>query len=189
MFQRSLYPLYLLLLLSLGLPAPAFGQNQPLQGAQPGTVGRNVGNSVGTQAQPLLQEAIAQPLRIEIRLRERRATLYRGKTKLKSYPVAIGRSGWETPVGSFKVLQKIKSPMWIHPLTGEKVPGGHPDNPLGNYWIGFWTDGKNWVGFHGTPNPESVGRAVSHGCVRMYNADVASLFSQVEVGTPVTVVK
>ena len=81
----------------------------------------------------------------------------------------------------------LKQPTWIHPFTSEVVPGGTPENPLGSRWIGFWTDGKNSIGFHGTPNPESVGKAVSHGCVRMYNEDVKDLFRQVKLGTLVTV--
>ena len=74
-------------------------------------------------------------------------------------------------------------------MTGKSIPGGTPGNPLGKYWIGFWTDGKNWIGFHGTPNPETVGTAASHGCLRMYNKDIEELFKVVSLGTLVTVVK
>lgn len=66
------------------------------------------------------------------------------------------------------------------------MPPG-PDNPLGERWIAFWTDGTNVIGFHGTPNRDSVGRAASHGCVRMYNEDVRELYDIVSTGTPVTV--
>jgi lipoprotein-anchoring transpeptidase ErfK/SrfK len=106
---------------------------------------------------------------------------------VKSYPIAVGRPGWETPKGSYKVQQKIQKPTWIHPLTGEVIKGGDPENPLGNFWIGFWTDGKDWIGFHGTPTPQSVGTAASHGCIRMYNKDVAELFSKIPLGAEVTV--
>jgi lipoprotein-anchoring transpeptidase ErfK/SrfK len=134
--------------------------------------------------------ADTQTLRLEIRLSRRQVTLYRGETPLKSYAIAVGRPGWETPVGTYEVKQMIKNPTWVHPLQkGVVIPGGDPENPLGRYWIGFWTDGKNWIGFHGTPTPRSVGRAASHGCVRMYNKDVEELFKQVTLGTVVTVVK
>ena len=134
--------------------------------------------------------ADTQALRLEIRLSRRQVTLYRGETPLKSYAIAVGRPGWETPVGKYEVKQMIKNPTWVHPLEkGVVIPGGDPENPLGRYWIGFWTDGKNWIGFHGTPTPRSVGRAASHGCVRMYNRDVEELFKQVTLGTVVTVVK
>lgn len=128
-----------------------------------------------------------QPLRLEINLNRRRVTLFQGHTLIKSYPIAVGRPGWETPVGEFKVKQMFKDPPWMHPFKGFVIPGGAADNPLGRYWIGFWTDGKNWIGMHGTPNPESVGRAVSHGCIRMYNQDIEELFARVGPGTPVIV--
>ncbi len=127
------------------------------------------------------------PQRLEINLRQRRVTLFQGNQVVKSYPIAIGRPGWETPVGNFSVKQMFKDPPWVHPFKGFVIPGGDPENPLGRHWIGFWTDGKNWVGMHGTPNPESVGRAVSHGCIRMYNRDIAELFTKVTPGTPVIV--
>ncbi|MBW4526861.1 MAG: L,D-transpeptidase [Phormidium tanganyikae FI6-MK23] len=132
-------------------------------------------------------QPITQPLRLEIRLKQRRVNVYQGDRKVKSYAIAVGKPGWETPIGNYTIKQKIRNPEWIHPLNGEKVPGGDPENPLGRYWIGFWTDGKNWIGFHGTPNPESVGTAASHGCIRMYNRDVEELFGKVSLGTEVVV--
>lgn len=131
-----------------------------------------------------------QPIRLEIKLSRRQVTLYRGTIAVKSYPIAVGRPGWETPVGDFKVAQMFRNPAWAHPLKENVViPGGDPENPLGRYWIGFWTDGKNWVGMHGTPTPRSVGRAASHGCIRMYNKDIEELFPQVILGTRITVVR
>ncbi len=131
----------------------------------------------------------SSPLRLEIHLNQRQVTLYRGNTKVKSYWIAVGRKGWETPTGTFKVMQLIRDPAWAHPLkAGVVIPGGDPENPLGRFWIGFWTNGQNWIGFHGTPTPKSVGTAASHGCIRMYNQDITELFSQVTLGTPVVVV-
>lgn len=127
-----------------------------------------------------------QEVRLVLRLRERRVYVYRKNELQTSFPVAVGKEGWETPTGNFKVMQMIREPSWEHPWTGEVVPPG-PDNPLGSRWIGFWTDGKNVIGFHGTPNPESIGRPASHGCVRMYDKDAQALFEKVEVGTPVIV--
>lgn len=121
-----------------------------------------------------------------IRLSDRRVYVYREQQLLTSYPIAVGREGWETPTGEYKVIQKIQEPSWEHPFTGEIVPPG-PDNPLGIRWIGFWTDGTNHIGFHGTPNEETVGQAVSHGCIRMLNQDVVLLFNKVTIGTPVIV--
>ncbi|MBE9142448.1 L,D-transpeptidase [Planktothrix mougeotii LEGE 06226] len=125
-------------------------------------------------------------LQLVIKLNERRVYVYRNQQLQTSYPIAVGREGWETPVGQYQVIQMITRPTWEHPLTGEIIPPG-PDNPLGQRWIGFWTDGKNYIGFHGTPNTETVGQAASHGCIRMFNQDVLALFEMVKIGTPVIV--
>lgn len=131
-----------------------------------------------------------QPLRLEIHLSRRQVKVYRGSQRVKTYSIAVGKPGWETPTGRFEVQQMFRNPTWIHPLKpGIEIPGGDPENPLGRYWIGFWTDGKNWIGFHGTPNPRSVGTAASHGCIRMYNKDIEELFQTVSLGTEVKVVK
>lgn len=133
--------------------------------------------------------AIVQELRLEISRSQRRLTVFQGQQPVKSYPVAVGKPGWETPLGKFQILQMFRNPAWKNPFTGVVIPGGDPGNPLGRHWIGFWTDGKNWVGMHGTPNPGSVGRAASHGCVRMLNKDIEDLFLKVAPGTIVTVVR
>jgi len=124
--------------------------------------------------------------RLLIDLSQRRVYLYRDDKEKQSYPIAIGKPGWETPTGSFKVMQMTRDPYWRHPLTREVVPPGK-DNPLGKRWIGFWTDGKDAIGFHGTNEENLIGQAVSHGCVRMHNKDAIALFDQVSVGTPVIV--
>ncbi len=127
------------------------------------------------------------PMHLVLELGRRRVSLYQGDTLVKSYPVAIGRAGWETPTGSFKVEQMVQDPPWMNFRTRAVIPGGDPRNPMGRHWIGFWTDGNNWIGFHGTNRPDSIGQAISHGCVRMQNLDITELFSQVEVGVPVLV--
>ncbi len=148
---------------------------------------------LGEPSQYLPQEPNApqnaiEEVRLVLKLRERRVYVYRKNKVQASFPVAVGKGGWETPTGNFKITHMIKDPVWEHPWTGELVPAG-PDNPLGSRWIGFWTDGKNVIGFHGTPNPESIGRAASHGCVRMFDKDAQALFEKVAVGTPVIVEK
>lgn len=126
-------------------------------------------------------------IHLVLKLSERRVYVYDRDQVKTSFPVAIGRAGWETPTGEYQVIQMQHDPIWEHPFTGELVPPGQ-DNPLGVRWIGFWTDGTNYIGFHGTPNTETIGRPASHGCVRMYNHDVVKLFEMVELGTPVKVV-
>jgi lipoprotein-anchoring transpeptidase ErfK/SrfK len=122
-----------------------------------------------------------------IDLSQRQVSLYRGQGQGKHYPIAIGRAGWETPTGQFRIMDLRQNPTWINPFTGKSVPPDDPQNPLGGYWIGFWTDGHNWIGFHGTPQVDSVGTASSHGCLRMYPQDIAELFTEVSLGMPVIV--
>lgn len=131
-------------------------------------------------------ETADQTVRLRLSLSDRRVYVYRGEAVEVSYPVAIGRSGWETPPGEFSVFSQIVDPGWTNPFTNEISPPG-PENPLGDRWIGFWSDGNNVIGFHGTPNRDSVGKAASHGCVRMYNEDVRALYDVVAIGTPVIV--
>jgi lipoprotein-anchoring transpeptidase ErfK/SrfK len=136
------------------------------------------------------QAATTKPLanRLVLKLRERRVYAYQGDKLLASFPVAIGKKGWETPKGSFQILQMVRNPIWQNPWNNKIVPAG-PRNPLGERWIGFWTDGKNTIGFHGTQGEHLIGRAVSHGCVRMRNKDIKKLFELVQLGTPVIVQK
>ncbi|NEQ45795.1 MAG: L,D-transpeptidase [Leptolyngbya sp. SIOISBB] len=121
-----------------------------------------------------------------LNLSERRLYGYQGDRLVATYTVAVGRAEWETPTGEFTVTRLQAHPTWQHPFTGELVPPG-PDNPLGARWIGFWTDGTNAIGFHGTPHEHLIGQAVSHGCVRMRDADIVELFERVRVGTRVVV--
>lgn len=107
--------------------------------------------------------------------------------KLKVFPVAVGRPGWTTPKGEFQILKKITNPTWEHIFTNQRFPAGQRGNPLGAYYLGFHTMGQDEFGFHGTNQPQSIGKAISHGCVRLFNKDIAILFPMVEVGTPLTV--
>jgi lipoprotein-anchoring transpeptidase ErfK/SrfK len=128
-----------------------------------------------------------QNLKLVLKLKERRLYVYRGEKLEVKYTVAVGKPGWETPTGNFKIIQMLKDPAWAHPFKkGVVIPPG-TTNPLGKRWVAFWTDGTNSIGFHGTPNESVMGRAVSHGCVRMRNRDVIALFDKVALGTPVTV--
>lgn len=105
----------------------------------------------------------------------------------KSYPIAIGQEGWETPRGIFHVLYKKKNPSWQHPIIPNHVIPPGPDNPLGAAWIGFFVDGNQQIGFHGTSDEAAIGQAVSHGCIRLRNADILELYESVEVGWVVRV--
>ncbi|MGB7441805.1 MAG: L,D-transpeptidase [Coleofasciculaceae cyanobacterium] len=106
---------------------------------------------------------------------------------IAQYPIAIGKPGWETPPGQFAVNEMIVNPTWKHPITGELVPPG-TQNPMGTHWIGFVQDNQgNKIGLHGTNDNSSIGKAASHGCLRMRNQDIGQLYDQVEIGTTVIV--
>jgi lipoprotein-anchoring transpeptidase ErfK/SrfK len=167
-------------------PAPANATDLKAPTPSPATPGA-IANPQPSANIPLPDAATKRvATHLVLDLTQRRVTAYKNEEVLGSYPVAVGKKGWETPTGSFKVLQKIKNPTWQNPWNGKIMPAG-PNTALGERWIGFWTNGKDTIGFHGTPTVDSIGKAASHGCVRMYNKDVIELFEVVSVGTPVTV--
>ncbi|NJN09142.1 MAG: L,D-transpeptidase [Richelia sp. SL_2_1] len=126
--------------------------------------------------------------KVVVDLGDRRAYVYRQNTVIASYPIGVGKKGWETPTGTFEVLHMQHYPAWKHPITGKVFAAG-PNSPLGERWIGFWSDGHNEIGFHGTPESDLVGSPVSHGCLRMRNSDVRLLYEQIDLGVPVEVRK
>ena len=114
--------------------------------------------------------------------------LYRDLELAKTYTVAIGAVGFDTPAGLYHIQNKAVDPAWSVPdadwagdLAGTIVPGGVPENPLKARWMGIF-DG---AGIHGTDDVGSLGTAASHGCVRMAIPDVIELYDQVPVGTPI----
>ena len=113
-----------------------------------------------------------------------------------THPVSIGQVGWNTPLGTTRVTSRLTDPAWYPPASiraeaeaegsplPRVVPPG-PDNPLGRHALGLGIEGYL---IHGTNKPYGLGMRVSHGCVRMYPEDIASLFEDVPVGTPVHIV-
>ena len=97
----------------------------------------------------------------------------------KVYSVAVGKQTTPSPTGKFKVVNRLENPTYYHKGV---VVGPGAANPLGNRWIGL--DQKGY-GIHGTNAPETIGRSVSHGCVRLRNEDIEKLYDMVPVGTPV----
>ena len=133
------------------------------------------------------QPPTAELVTLTLKLKEKKVYVYKDGKAIANYPVAIGKKGWETPTGEWYVMEKIVNPGWTSFKNGSTIAPGKK-NPLGERWIGFWTDGKDTIGFHGTPDVKSVGTAASHGCVRMFDKDVKALFPLVKVGTTVKVV-
>ena len=104
------------------------------------------------------------------------------------WAVGVGRQGKETQVGTYRVGDKRRDPMWF-PAGKDPVPFGDPRNPLGSRWIGLeHLDGRpSHLGFHGTNEPESVGKDASEGCLRMLQADVEELFEILPAGVRVVI--
>ncbi|MCM8795018.1 MAG: L,D-transpeptidase family protein [Candidatus Omnitrophica bacterium] len=108
-------------------------------------------------------------------------TLKNGQEVLKVYPCSTGKEGI-TPVGSFKIINRIVDPPWYSPEG--VIPPGDPRNQLGTRWLGFDAPG---YGIHGTIDPASIGKPVTEGCIRLTNRDVEELFAYLPEGTPVSV--
>ncbi len=128
---------------------------------------------------------------IVVNLAEQRLYHFAPKAPPTTFPVGIGRAGCETPTGETRVVRKRERPTWIPPASvrAERpdlpaaVPPG-PWNPLGDHALDL-----GWESFviHGTNQPLGIGRRVSHGCLRLYPADIAALFDAVEVGSEVRI--
>lgn len=101
---------------------------------------------------------------------------------IKTYIVSTGTNN-STPIGNFKIINKLQNPTWYK--TGTVVPPGSPDNILGTRWLGFDPPG---YGIHGTTDPQSLGKQVTQGCVRMSGADIEELYTIIPVGTELTIV-
>jgi len=111
---------------------------------------------------------------------------------IKTYPIGIGRSGWETPLGKSLITGKKKDPVWIPPESVReedpelpKVVAAGPDNPLGNRAI--YLSMPSYL-LHGTNKPYGVGMKVSHGCIRLYPEHIEELYDLVEVNTKVNII-
>jgi lipoprotein-anchoring transpeptidase ErfK/SrfK len=114
-------------------------------------------------------------------------TLWKNLKQAKTYTVAVGQEGLETPEGLYHLQDKQVEPTWHVPesdwagsLAGQSIPPG-PSNPLKARWMGIYEG----AGIHGTEETSSLGTAASHGCVRMSIPDVEELYDEVEVGTPI----
>lgn len=100
---------------------------------------------------------------------------------IATFEVAVGADVSPSPTGEFKIVSRVQNPTYYHP--GMVIPSGK-NNPLGTRWLGLSEKG---YGIHGTNAPKSIGRAASHGCIRLRNRDVEKLFTLVKVGDTVKI--
>ena len=117
--------------------------------------------------------------RLIVSIADRKIVLIEDGQVVKTYPIAVGKKSTPSPSGSFHIASRVVKPTWYQP---GKMVGPGPANPLGTRWMGL---GFKGYGIHGTNMPNSIGKAASHGCIRMRNHDVEALFELVQVGDPV----
>lgn len=119
--------------------------------------------------------------KLVVSIPHRKLALFEDGKVAKVYPVAVGAQVSPSPTGNFAVQTRLMKPTYYHP--GKVIPAG-PGNPLGTRWIGLTTKG---YGIHGTNVESSIGKAASHGCIRMHRKDLEELFANVQVGDQVEI--
>jgi lipoprotein-anchoring transpeptidase ErfK/SrfK len=124
----------------------------------------------------------APQTKIVVSLEDRKLALVEDGKVMRVYTVAIGKPSSPSPVGTFTIERRVKNPVYQH--DGKTVQPG-PGNPVGTRWMGLNIKG---YGIHGTNAPKSIGKAASHGCIRMGKKDVEELFALIQVGDTVELI-
>lgn len=119
---------------------------------------------------------------IVVSLEDRKLALVEDGQVKEVFPVAVGKPSTPSPVGTFTIQRRVANPVYQH--DGKTVQPG-PHNPVGSRWMGLSIRG---YGIHGTNAPGSIGKATSHGCIRMGKRDVEKLFSEIRVGDTVELI-
>ena len=127
-----------------------------------------------------------QPVQVKrtivVSLEDRKMALVEDGQVKKVYTVAVGKQSTPSPVGTFTIQRRVKNPVYQH--EGKVVQPG-PGNPVGTRWMGLSVKG---YGIHGTNEPKSIGKAASHGCIRMARKDLEEMYEMVHVGDAVELV-
>ena len=131
-----------------------------------------------TKAPELAQATIR---RVLVSLPDRKLALFENGKVVRIYRVAVGKTSTPSPVGAFKVVNRVTNPTYYH--KGQVIAAGK-NNPVGSRWMGL--SAKSY-GIHGTNQPNSIGKAASTGCIRMSKQDVEELFELLNVGDAVDI--
>ncbi len=152
---------------------------------------RALGWMIPTLAAVITPSALAQqtptnlPARVKrqvvVSVPERKLVVIENGAVLRVFPVAVGADVSPSPNGAFEIVSRLTDPTYYH--SGVVIPAG-TDNPLGPRWVGL---NKKGYGIHGTNMPGSIGKAASHGCIRMRNHDIVQFFAMVSVGDTVEI--
>ena len=131
------------------------------------------------------QAATSLPGRVKrkvvVSVPDRKLVVMENGAVLRVFPVAVGADVSPSPTGEFEIASRLTAPTYYH--SGIVIPAG-ADNPLGPRWVGL---NKKGYGIHGTNMPGSIGKAASHGCIRMRNLDIVQFFAMVTVGDRVEI--
>lgn len=119
---------------------------------------------------------------IVVSLEDKKLALVEDGQVKKVYAVAVGKPSTPSPTGTFTIARRVKNPTYSH--DGKTVLPG-PGNPVGTRWMGLNIKG---YGIHGTNEPKSIGKAASHGCIRMAKKDLEEMYEMVSVGDSVELV-
>ena len=138
--------------------------------------GRGTGATVATTETTTVR-------RIVVSLHSRMLAVVEDDRVLRIFPVAVGAPASPSPVGTFTVVNRVANPTYYGSDGTTIQPGAA--NPVGTRWMGLSAKG---YGIHGTDQPRSIGRAKSHGCIRLRNEDVEQLFELVRTGDTVELV-
>jgi lipoprotein-anchoring transpeptidase ErfK/SrfK len=138
---------------------------------------------VTAQAQrtPSASDAPRVNRRILVSLPDRVLAVMEGDRVVRTFAVSVGAADSPSPTGDFRIVNRVTNPTYYHP--GVVIPAGR-ENPIGPRWIGL---NRKGYGIHGTNEPRSVGKAASHGCIRLRNGDIKVLFAMVRAGDRVEI--
>lgn len=132
--------------------------------------------TTGIQTAPVAKRVIV------VSLEDRKLALVEDGQVKKVYTVAVGKPTTPSPTGTFTIARRVKNPTYSH--NGKTVLPG-PGNPVGTRWMGLSVQG---YGIHGTNEPRSIGKAASHGCIRMAQKDLEEMYELVSVGDTVELI-
>jgi lipoprotein-anchoring transpeptidase ErfK/SrfK len=134
---------------------------------------------------PTTAKAVEDEVYLLVNKSQHKLSVILNDSVIYSFPIATGKTNEATPEGIYTIIRKVKNPWYIP----KNIPGGDPTNPIGTRWIGLnvpKTNGYTY-GIHGTNNPDSIGKNVSQGCIRMRNSDVEWLYRHIPLETKVEI--
>jgi lipoprotein-anchoring transpeptidase ErfK/SrfK len=140
-----------------------------------------LGTSLSAQTHGSTPKPIHAHRVVLVSIPDRQLAVLEDGVVLRTFPVSVGAANSPSPVGEFQIVSHVAHPRYSH--NGMVIPAG-PNNPLGPRWMGLDVKG---YGIHGTNQPRSIGKAASHGCIRLSNHDIVELFPLLAVGDTVEI--